>query len=184
MWKNCRRIVKVTFKWLTILSGYKNRIIWNIRIVWICTKICIKFLVSGQTPGREHSPTHQQKIGLKIYWAWPWLSFAHSQILPSGSLHKPLILIHQRADRMKTTITENHSLPVSKHLQNSILICFSENQKVFEQEIISFKSICLFVFEGLTCTGQHCCFTPMTQWVHEKLGWTTVLHHVLSLSNS
>ena len=21
--------------------------------------------------GREHSPTHQQKIGLKIYWAWP-----------------------------------------------------------------------------------------------------------------
>ena len=28
-------------------------------------------LVSGQTTGREHSPTHQQKIGLKIYWAWP-----------------------------------------------------------------------------------------------------------------
>ena len=26
-------------------------------------------LVSGQTTGREHSPTHQQKIGLKIYWA-------------------------------------------------------------------------------------------------------------------
>ena len=21
--------------------------------------------------GREHSPAHQQKIGLKIYWAWP-----------------------------------------------------------------------------------------------------------------
>ena len=34
-------------------------------------------------------------------------SFPHSQSLPSGSLHKPLILIHQRADRMKTTITEN-----------------------------------------------------------------------------
>ena len=28
-------------------------------------------LVSGQTTGREHSPAHQQKIGLKIYWAWP-----------------------------------------------------------------------------------------------------------------
>ena len=26
---------------------------------------------SGQTTGREHSPTHQQKIGLKIYVAWP-----------------------------------------------------------------------------------------------------------------
>ena len=28
-------------------------------------------LVSGQTTGREHSPVHQEKIGLNIYWAWP-----------------------------------------------------------------------------------------------------------------
>ena len=28
-------------------------------------------MVSAQTTGREHSPAHQQKIGLKIYWAWP-----------------------------------------------------------------------------------------------------------------
>ena len=28
-------------------------------------------LASGQTTGREHSPTHQHKIGLKSYWAWP-----------------------------------------------------------------------------------------------------------------
>ena len=34
-------------------------------------------------------------------------SFLHSQSLPSGSFHKPLILISQRADQMKTTITEN-----------------------------------------------------------------------------
>ena len=34
-------------------------------------------------------------------------SFPLSQSLPPGSLHKPLILLHQRADRMKTTITEN-----------------------------------------------------------------------------
>ena len=33
-------------------------------------------------------------------------SFPHSQSLPSGSFHKPLILINQKADRMKTTITE------------------------------------------------------------------------------
>ena len=43
--------------------------------------------------------------------------FPHSQSLPSGSLHKPLILTHQRADersknfdpmasRMKTRVTE------------------------------------------------------------------------------
>ena len=34
-------------------------------------------------------------------------SFPHSQSLPSGSFHKPLILIHQKAYRMKTIITEN-----------------------------------------------------------------------------
>ena len=34
-------------------------------------------------------------------------SFPYSQLLPSGSFHKPLILIPQRADRKKTTITEN-----------------------------------------------------------------------------
>ena len=33
--------------------------------------------------------------------------FPYSQSLPSGSFHKPLILLHQRADRLKTTITEN-----------------------------------------------------------------------------
>ena len=28
-------------------------------------------LASGQTTGMEQSPTHQQKIAPKIYWAWP-----------------------------------------------------------------------------------------------------------------
>ena len=70
-------------------------------------------LASGQTKGREHSPTHQQKIGLKIYWAWPRPSEQDSQSLPSGSFHKPVILLHQRADRLKTTITENQ--PIWSH---------------------------------------------------------------------
>ena len=34
-------------------------------------------------------------------------SFPLSQSLPSGSFHKLLIFLHQRADRVKTTITEN-----------------------------------------------------------------------------
>ena len=38
------------------------------------------------------------------YWSF---TFSISQSLPSGSFHKPLI--HQRADRMKTTVTENWS---------------------------------------------------------------------------
>ena len=33
-------------------------------------------------------------------------SFPLSQSLPSRSFHKPLILLHQRADRLKTIITE------------------------------------------------------------------------------
>ena len=34
-------------------------------------------------------------------------SFPLSQSFPSGSFHKPLILLHQRADRRETTVTEN-----------------------------------------------------------------------------
>ena len=34
-------------------------------------------------------------------------SFPLSQSLPSGNYHKPLILLHHRAARLKTTITEN-----------------------------------------------------------------------------
>ena len=34
-------------------------------------------------------------------------SFPLSQSVPLGSFHKPLILLHQRADSLKTTITEN-----------------------------------------------------------------------------
>ena len=42
-------------------------------------------LVSGQTIGREHSPTHQQKIGLKIYWAWPH-PWKQDPVFPTVSL--------------------------------------------------------------------------------------------------
>ena len=67
-------------------------------------------LTWGQTTGREHSPTHQQKIKGLLSMALPTRarpSFPHSQCFPSGSLPKPLIFIHQRADRMKTTVTAN-----------------------------------------------------------------------------
>ena len=44
----------------------------------------------------EHGPASQNNT-----------QFPHSQSLPTESFHKPLILLHQRADRMKTTTTEN-----------------------------------------------------------------------------
>ena len=43
-----------------------------------------------------------------FWWAGPIRpSFPLSQSLPSGSFHKTLILLYQRADRMKTKVTEN-----------------------------------------------------------------------------
>ena len=46
-----------------------------------------------QPTGRELSPTHQQKSGIKFYWALHTRatpSSTHHQSFPSGSLHKPL----------------------------------------------------------------------------------------------
>ena len=45
-------------------------------------------LCSGQTTGREHRPTHQQKIGLKIYWAWPHPSEQDSVSLTVSLYHQ------------------------------------------------------------------------------------------------
>ena len=53
------------------------------------TENCIKDLLSMAPPIR------------------PRPSFSLGQSLPSGSFHKPLILLHQSADRLKMTITEN-----------------------------------------------------------------------------
>ena len=65
---------------------------------------------SGQTTGREHSPTHQQEIGLKIYWAWPCPP-DQDLVFPTASpSHQDVRLwtpIPQRADIMETTIREN-----------------------------------------------------------------------------
>ena len=47
-------------------------------------------------PQVKQQGTHQNKT-----------QFPLSQSLPSGNFHKPLILLHQRAGRMTTTITEN-----------------------------------------------------------------------------
>ena len=69
---------------------------WN-----LLKKVAIIFITSTivwhSLTGREHSSTHQQKIGLKIYWAWRHPS-EQTQIPPllSGRFHKPLILIHHQ----------------------------------------------------------------------------------------
>ena len=44
-------------------------------------------LQQSQTTAREHSPTHQPKIGLKIYWAEPCPQ-EQDPVLPTASLSK------------------------------------------------------------------------------------------------
>ena len=72
-------------------------------------------LAPGQTTGREHSPNPSTENWIKdLLRMAPSQSDQDSfplsppsQSLPSGTFPEPLILIHQRADNMKTTITEN-----------------------------------------------------------------------------
>ena len=62
-------------------------------------------IVWSQVNNREGTQFHPSPES----WIKDLLNMAPpiSQSLPSGSFHKPLILLHQRADRLKTTITEN-----------------------------------------------------------------------------
>ena len=76
------------------------------------TIISITTIAWPQVNRREGTQLYPSKeTGLKIYWAWPCPlkqpSFPLSQSLPSGSFHKPLILLHERVERLKTTVTEN-----------------------------------------------------------------------------
>ena len=68
-------------------------------------------LASGQTTGREHSPTHQQTIGFKSYWAWPHPLEQDPVSLSVSLSHQEhsisLLSFSIRGQTMKTTITEN-----------------------------------------------------------------------------
>ena len=57
MWDEFKRVVVWTFFDIAFLWDWNENFFHH-------------SLLSGQTTGREHCPTHQQKIGLKIYWAW------------------------------------------------------------------------------------------------------------------
>ena len=70
----------------------------------------IVWLQVNRREGRQLHPSTENWITHLLSMALPIRtkhSFPLSQSLPSGSFHKPLILLHQRVDRLKTTITEN-----------------------------------------------------------------------------
>ena len=65
---------------------------------------------SSNRKGTQLSPSTENWIKDLLSMASPIRirpQFPHNQSLSSGSFHKPLILLHQRADRMKATIKEN-----------------------------------------------------------------------------
>ena len=107
-------------------------------------------LASGQTTGRKHSPAHQQKIGLDLRSVAPPISTRPSFPLSppqSGSFHKPLILIHQRADRMKTTITKRKKVKVkslSHVFATPWIVCSlpgSSIRGIFQARVLEWVSI-------------------------------------------
>ena len=86
--------------------------VWDLSkevVILFITPTCS--LASGEVTGREHSSAHQQHWIKGLLNTSPPIrtrpSFPLTLSLPSGSFHKPLILIHQRADTLKTIITEN-----------------------------------------------------------------------------
>ena len=104
-------LVAQTVKGLSTMSrpGFNHwvgKIPW--RRKWQSTPVLLPRVNSRE--GTQLHPSTENRIKDLLSMALPIRtrpSFPLSQSLPSGSFHKPLILFHQRADRLKTTITEN-----------------------------------------------------------------------------
>ena len=84
---------------------------------WDLLKVTIIFITStivwpqvNSREGTQLHPSTENWINNLLNMALPIRirpRFPLSQYLPSGNFDKPLILLHQRADRLKTTIIEN-----------------------------------------------------------------------------
>ena len=89
-------------------------------------------MTSGQATGREHSPTHQQKMGLKIYWTWPCPSEQDSAS-PSVSLshQEPSISLLSLSKRgqFSSVAQSNSSRP--HELQHTRPPCPSQTPRVY-----------------------------------------------------
>jgi len=91
-------------------------------------------LVSGQTTGREHSPTRQQKTGLKIYWASVQFSPVWLFASPWTAAHRASLSITNSQSLFKLMSTE----PVLP--SNHLILCspspptfhFSQHQDLFK----------------------------------------------------
>ena len=100
-----------------------------------------------------------------FYWSCGRPSFPLSWSLLSGSFHKPLILLHQRADRLKTTITITKEVIFSQYnlkrtdwiriLFGKAVLSSVPSLKLTLTEFISFRPL-------LKCQGRANCITILT----------------------
>ena len=106
------------------VGGHVISLIWILVMSWFrCTvalewffwfSLCLLNNVKGWNESKRsypHSPTHQQKFGLKMYWAWPRPS-EQDPDSPTVSLshqEAPTSLLSsiRGQTEMKTTVTEN-----------------------------------------------------------------------------
>ena len=133
-------------------------------------------IVNTMMGGREHSSAHQQIFGLKIYWAWPHPSeqdppsFPLSQSLPSGSFHKPLILLYQRADivnpnyrKLANLITWTTALSNSMKLWAMLCRATQDRWVMVESSDKTWST-----GEGKGKPLQHCFENPMNSMKRQK----------------
>ena len=74
--------------------------------------------------GRQLHPSTENLIKDLLIMALPIRtipSFPLNPSLPSGSFHKPLILLHQKADRVKSTATQSQKMNQPNHIDHSLV---------------------------------------------------------------
>ena len=93
-------------------------------------------------------------------------SFPLSQSLPSGSFHKPFILISQRTDRMKTTITEMNQ---SNHMVTSQFSRSVMSNSLWPRELQHTRPPC-----PSPTSGVHSNSRPSSRWYHPAISSSVV----------
>ena len=118
----------------------------KVPLVWALLEFAINSTIEPTDPrawspqaklltGKEHNPTYQQIIGFKALLsralsirARP--NFSHCQSLSSRGLHKPLNLIHQRADKRSKKNNNPTAARTKTHYRKLITM---KKQKVVSQ---------------------------------------------------
>ena len=77
------------------------------------------------------------------------LSFSLCQSLPEGSFHKPLILLRQRADRLKTTV--EHYSAIKRNTFESVLMRAMNLEPVIQSEVSQKQVSCINAYIWNLC---------------------------------